>query len=103
MKILYFVPAAVHLIFYGGLGIAGGFGAIDPAAWLFTALLAAAGFLLFRGRWWGGVLGLAVGIAYLYMSARYTGQVIDIERPLGIALCIWYLLCGFAVRRKRRA
>lgn len=99
--ILYFVPAAAALVFYGGLGIAGGFGAIAPAAWLFAALLAVSGIFLFKDKWWGCVFGIAVGIAYIYMSTRYTGQVIDIERPVGIMLCIYYLFCGFLLLRKQ--
>ena len=90
------------LIFYGILGILGGFGAIEPIVWLFAALLAAAGVFLFKGRWWGCGFGLAVGVAFIYMSTRYTGQMIDIERPLGIVLCSYYLFCGLWIQYSRR-
>lgn len=99
---LYFVPAAVFLLLYGGLGIAGGFGAIDPKAWIWVVLLAVAGVLLFKRKWWGCIFGIAIGIDSIYMSTRYTGQVINIERPVGILLCIYYLFCGFLVFRKCR-
>lgn len=98
--ILCFAPAAAMLFFYGLLGILGGFGAIEPIAWLFVALLAASGFFLFKGRWWGCVFGMAAGISFIYMSTRYTGQVIDIERPVGIVLCSYYLFCGLLILRK---
>ena len=102
MTCLHFLPAAVFLVFYGGLGITGGFGAIDPIAWVYVALLTVSGTLLFKRKWWGSLLGIAVGIACLYMSTRYTGQAIDIERPIGTILCIFYLFCGIRVFRESR-
>ena len=38
----------------------------------------------------------------MYMSMQYTGQVINIELPLGLATAIYILDCGFVVWKKNR-
>ena len=37
----------------------------------------------------------------IYMSTQYTGQVIDIEAPLGIAIILFYAIFGFYLWKKR--
>ena len=39
------------------------------------------GLVLTRNKWYGCVGGLAAGCLLLFMSTRYTGQVISLERP----------------------
>lgn len=100
IKILYFIPAVLALIFYGVLAFAGGLGAINPAVWFFVALLIISAILMSQNKWWGSILGIVVGITLIYMSTQYTGQPIDIEKPIGIVFCVYYLICGFSLFRK---
>ena len=98
----YFVTAAIALLFYVSLVSFSGLGSVNPLAWLLVALLFIAAFLLTKYKWWGAVFGLSVGIVLLWMSSQYTGQTIDIERPVGIILCLFYMICGTVlfVRKK---
>ena len=100
-KCIYYIPAVIALFFYTFLAIASGFGSIDPMVWLFVVLLFAAAVLLSKDKWWGAVFGVVVGVVLIWMSFQYTGQAIDIERPLGIAICLFYVICGIFLFRKR--
>lgn len=100
---IYFTPPVMALAVYGLLGLAGDFGAIHWAVWFFIALLFVSGLLLWREKWWGSLGGILVGMVLIDMSTQYTGQVIEIEGPLGILFCIYYGLCGLMVRKKESA
>ena len=105
MIIIYFIPAVLAVIaslFYLLLGVLGAFGAIDPAVWFFVALLIVSAVFMSKGKWWGSLGGIIVGLVLIYMSAQYTGQVIDIERPLGIGFLVYYLICGILLYRKEK-
>ena len=97
---IYFTPPVMALAVYGLLGLAGDFGAIHWAVWFFIALLFVSGLLLWREKWWGSLGGILVGMVLIDMSTQYTGQVIEIEGPLGILFCIYYGLCGLVVWKK---
>lgn len=99
-KTLYFVPPVLALLLYIVLGFAAGFGAISPWVWLWIAVMFVSSAVLFKAKWYGCIGGLIVGGVLIYMSTQYTGQVIDIERPLGIILCAYYLICGYVVYKK---
>lgn len=77
-----------------------GFGAINPAIWLFLALLIVSGILMSKNRWWGCFSGVIVGFALIWMGTQDTGQLIS-EMPIGVAICIYYLICGFIVYKKQ--
>lgn len=98
-KNMYFVPAVLALASYIILGFAGSFGAINPWVWLCIAIMFVSAILMLKNRWYGCIGGLAVGIVLIYMSTQYTGQTIDIERPIGIILCIYYLICGIVIHK----
>lgn len=93
-KGLYFVPGIFGLVFYCLLAAFGGFGAIHPGAWLCIAMLFVSAALLVRKKWFGCIPGILVGVVLVRMSFRHSGQVIDIERPLGIGLILFCILCG---------
>ena len=96
-KVLYFVPAIFGMVFYCLLAVFSGFGAIHPAVWLCIAMLFVSAVLLAKKKWIGCVPGVLVGVLLVWMSFQYTGQLIDIERPLGIALVLFYIFSGTAV------
>lgn len=98
-KVLYFAPAIFRLLFYCLLAVFSGFGAIHPAVWLCIAMLFFSAVLLAKKKWLGCVPGILVGSLLIWMSFQYTGQVIDIEMPIGIALILFYILSGNAARK----
>ena len=94
-KVIYFTPAIFGLVFYSLLTVFSGFGAIRPTVWLCIAMLFVSAVLLAQKKWFGCIPGILVGILLIWMSFQSTGQVIDIERPLGIALIVFYIFCGY--------
>lgn len=99
-KVLYFAPAIFGLVFYCLLAVYSGFGAIHPAVWLCIAMLFISAVLLAKEKWFGCIPGVLVGILLIWMSLQSTGQVIDIERPLGIILILFYIFCGLYAHKK---
>ena len=93
-KVLYFTPAIFGLVFYSFLTVFSGFGAIDLAVWLCIAMLFVSAILLAQKKWFGCIPGILVGVILVWMSFQSTAQVIDIERPSGIALIMFYILAG---------
>ena len=99
-RILYFIPAILALLVYLVLACTSGFGAINPYVWVCISLMFISAIVLVNKKWYGCFAGLVVGMVLIYMSTQYTGQVIDIEMPLGIVLCAFYLVCGIVVKKK---
>ena len=58
-------------------------------------------FLLHKGLFWGGVFGLFPAIHMIYMGNQYTGQVINIEIPLGVTVLLFYAILGFFLWKKK--
>ena len=98
-KVLYFAPAILGLMFYSLLTVFSGFGAIHPAVWLCIAMLFVSAVLMTKKKSFGCIPGILVGILLIWMSFQSTGQVIDIEMPLGVALILFYILSGNAARK----
>lgn len=94
-KVIYFTPAIFGLMFYSLLAVFSGFGAIHPAVWLCIVALFVSAVLLSKKKWYGCIPGVLVGAILIWMSFQSTGQAIDIERPLGIALITFYIFCGY--------
>ena len=99
--VLYFTPAIFGLVFYSLLAVFSGLGAIHPAVWLCVAMLFVSAVLLAKKIWFGCIPGILVGGILILMSFLSTGQVIDIERPLGIGLILFYILSGFISRTNK--
>ena len=100
-KVMYFTPAIFGLVFYSFLAVFSGIGAIHPAVWLCIAMLFVSAVLLAKRKWIGCIPGILIGVILIWMSFRYTGQVIDIERPLGIALTLFNILSGLISRKEK--
>ena len=94
-KVIYFTPAIFGLVFFSLLTVFSGFGAIRPTVWLCIAMLFMSAVLLAKKKWFGCIPSILVGVILLWMSFQSTGQMIDIERPLGIALIVFYIFCGY--------
>ena len=99
-QLLYFLPFILFIILYLGAAVMGlGLISIKEIIWL--ALFLVSGFLMGKGKVWGCIFGMIPGIAFVWMSTVYTGQVINIEWPLGLLIIGFYLGCGIGIFRKR--
>ena len=97
-RMLYFIPVLIFLIAYIAMLVLGfGMVSIKEVIWLFLFLIS--GFLLSGDKFWGSIFGMIPAAYFIFMSTEYTGQVINIELPLGIVLIIFYLICSFVVYR----
>ena len=101
-KIAYFIPVILAILLYLVLGYIGSFSAINPWVYFWIVIMFLSSLFMFKNKWYGCIGGLIVGFVLIFMSTQYTGQVIDIERPLGIFLCVYYLICGGVVYKKTK-
>ena len=84
-KFIGYIPAALFAGFYMCARWTGASLTMSMVLiWLACFWLSA--FFLHKGLFWGGAFGLLPGVHMIYMSTQYTGQVINIEMPLGIIL-----------------
>lgn len=100
-KILFFIPSLVAIFFYGAVIFAGGIGGLEPIAWGFLALLLLSGLLMAKGSWWGSLFGLVVGLILIYMSFKFTGQLLD-EGIIGIIYALYHVICGIVIYRNSK-
>ncbi|WP_394919179.1 hypothetical protein [uncultured Robinsoniella sp.] len=100
-KIVFFVPAIIYALFYGFIIIGVGL-LISPLVYAWICFFLISGFLLYKGKFGGGFIGMLPGIHFIYMSTQDTGQVLPVERPSGIIIIAFYLLCScFIFYRKK--
>ena len=100
-KLIFFLPAILFSLIYGA-AILSSAGSVMPPAYIWIALFIISGVLLMKGQWWGGLIGALPGIHMIYMSTVNTGQIINIELPLGIVVIIFELICcGYALKRSK--
>ena len=97
-KVLSYIPAVVYTIAVIALNII--LKTFSPLWYAWVVLLWLGGFLLNKGKVWGCLFGLFPAIHLLYMSTQSTGQVINIEMPLGIITALYVIACGFLVWKK---
>ena len=101
-KFLYILPAVLICMIYAILTIlAGGTSGYQPIVLVYIGCPILAGIFLRKGKWWGCLFGIAMGAVLLYMGSQYTGQVIDIEKPLGTAFLIYYAVMGLLCSKKK--
>ena len=87
-KFIGYIPAALFTGFYLFSGLTGASITMSMVlVWLVCFWLSA--FFLHKGLFWGGVFGLFPAIHMIYMGTQYSGQVINIEIPLGIILILF--------------
>jgi len=104
-KFLFIMPAVLICMLYALLAaLAGGIGGFQPIAFVYILCPVAAGILLRKDKWWGCLFGVAMGVVLLYMGSQHTGQVIDIEGPMGWGFVIYYtamgLVCAASNKKK---
>ena len=99
-KFIGYIPAALFTGFYMCARWTGASLTISMIlVWLACFWISA--FFLHKGLFWGGIFGIFPGIHMIYMGTQYTGQVINIEIPLGIILILFYGIFGFYLWKKR--
>ena len=96
-KVLFYLPAAIYATAVIFLNIV--LRTFSPLWYAWVVLLWLGGFLLSKGKVWGGLFGLFPAAHILYMSTQSTGQVIN-EAPLGIITAIYILACMFVAWKK---
>ena len=99
-QILYFLPFILSLIIYLAAAFLG-LGMISVKELIWLALFLMSGFLLSDEKVWGCLFGMIPGIVFIWMSTNDTGQVINIELPLGLIIIGFYLGCGAGIYQKR--
>ena len=99
-QISYFLPFILSIIIYLGATILG-LGLISMKEIVWIALFLISGFLLSKEKVWGCVFGMIPGIVFAWMSTNETGQVINIELPLGLIIIGFYVGCGIGIYRKQ--
>ena len=99
-QFLYFLPFIIFIVVYIAAVIMG-LGMISVKEVIWIALFLISGFLLSKEKVWGCLFGMIPGIVFVWMSTKDTGQVINIELPLGIIIIGFYVGCGIGIYRKR--
>ena len=99
-KAIVFAPAAIFTVAVVALNII--LKTFSPLWYAWVLLLWIGGFMMNKEKAWGAVIGLLPGAHIIYMSTQYTGQVINIELPLGLIIVIFYLGCGFVIWKRNR-
>ncbi len=98
-QLLFFLPFILAIIIYLGAMIMGlGMISVKEVVWM--ALFLISGFLLSSEKIWGCVFGMIPGVVFVWMSTTDTGQVINIELPLGLIIIGFYVVCGIGEYRK---
>ena len=98
-KYIGYIPAALFTAFYLFAGISGA-GIEMSMVLMWLICFWASAFLLHKGFFWGGIFGIIPAIHMIYMGTQYTGQVINIEIPLGIIVLVFYCAAGFYYWKK---
>lgn len=92
VKILYFVPFILFAIIYLIMAFLG-FGIISLMEIIWLIVFFTSGLLLTYDKYWGVFLGFIPSVAFIYMSTQSTGQVVNIELPIGIGIAVYYIAC----------
>ncbi len=93
-NIAYYIPAILMLVVLLFFGLSLSFAAIEPFGWVLDGVLFLSAYIMSKNRFWGCIGGLIVGGYFIYLSTQQRGQVINIERPIGILFLAVYLYFG---------
>lgn len=99
-KYIGYIPAVLFTSFYLLAGITGASITMSVVLiWLLCFWVSAV--LFHKGLFWGGIFGLFPAFHMIHMGTQYTGQVINIEIPLGVVLLLFYIGFGFYLWKKK--
>ena len=99
-KILYYLPAIVFGLVYCLLLIEGQ-GPVLWHGWLFLVMMIISGILFSKGKWWGTIPGVALGIYFIYSGMTNEYAILP-EWQVGIILILYYIGCSvFAAPKKK--
>lgn len=89
-KFLYIMPAILICMLYLLLAaLAGGFSGFQSIAFIYIIFPVVSGILLRRGKWWGGLFGVAMGSVLIYNSMT-TDTGMKAALMIGIVLAVYY-------------
>ena len=96
-RFLYIMPAILILMLYALLtALAGGISGFQPVAVLNMGLPLAAGLLLQKGKWWGSLFGIAMGVLLLLNSVTMAGVAV------AVVLMGYYGVMGLICARSQK-
>lgn len=99
-KIVFYIPAIIFTAIFGSVAIIfGGIRVISPLVAVWLVLFFISGILLNKNMFLGSILGALPAIHMIYMGTKETGQIIN-EKPIGIVVLLFYIICGYAIYRK---
>jgi len=85
-KVLYILPA----FFWCSVGLVailiGGFRDMDHGFWIFPILSICAAVLLWKGKWWGALPGIVMGLLMLALVMN--------GLEMGLNTCVYFVLMG---------
>lgn len=98
-RFLYIMPAILILILYALLtALAGGISGFQSIAVVNMGLPVVAGVLLRKGKWWGCLFGIALGVLLLFNSAAKVAVVIAVV--LMVYYAVMGLVCALSQKKK---
>ena len=100
-KSIFYIPAIIFTILYGTIAM-NDIGSISPIVFVWLALFFISGIMLNKHIYWGSLFGMLPALHLIYMGTQDTGQIIS-ETPIGIAIIIFYIICGLSVYRNHKA
>ena len=93
-KFLYIMPAVLICMLYALLAaLAGGISGFQPIAFVYIALPLLAGIFLRKGKWWGCLFGIAMGVLLIYNGMTAQPQVM-VGFVAGLILAAYYIAMG---------
>ncbi len=97
-KFLYIMPAVLICMMYALLAaLAGGISGFQPIAFVYILCPILAGLLLRKGKWWGCLLGIAMGGILLY-----NGRNMMTAFVIGLVLVAYYAAMGLVCAASRK-
>lgn len=101
-RVFYTAPAVVICVIYGMLILlAGKFVSLDLKAWLLILLPVLSAVLLNRGKRWGFLPGLGLGIYLVCLGCNTAGTVPGFELITGVILGVYYAAMGIVIRIRK--
>ena len=94
VKVLYILPAVLWDGIWLFVLMIAGWKDTSFVAWLYPILPTAAAVLLWKGKWWGCVPGIAMGVMLMTLVAN--------EEASGMRYCIYFALMGLICYKHRK-